>query len=291
VGNAPPLRSALFTACLTALALTACGHAAPATQPTARAARARQGSIRVQGMTRTYLLDAPRTNKPLPLVLVYHGDNQTAAETAQGDWRGDAVQQHEIVVFMQGVDDSWNPGIPGSAAARAGVDDVAFTQAVIRRVEADHNVDRSRVAAAGFSDGAFLTQLLGCRLADEIDLIVPMEGELPTSISSTCRPPRPVSVYEVHAAADPVVSYNGGHVDGDPGAPTLLSAPASAARWAAIDGCTHEPSSSRRGGSSLRTWTGCAQGTRVTLDTTSLTRHDWAPDPGAIVAAAVRRLG
>jgi polyhydroxybutyrate depolymerase len=281
----------MFTACLTALALAACGHAAPAAQPTARAARVQQDSIRVQGMTRTYLLDAPSTNQPLPLVLVYHGDEQTAAQTAQGDWRGDAAQQHEILVFMQGVDDSWNPGVPGSAAAQAGVDDVAFTQAVIRRVEAGHNVDRSRVAVSGFSDGAFLTQLLGCRLAGEIDLIVPVEGQLPSSISSTCRPSRPVSVYEVHAAADPVVAYNGGHIDGDPNAPTVLSAPASAARWAAIDGCSQGPASSRRGGSSLRAWRHCARGVSVTLDTTSGTTHDWPPDPGAIVGAAVRRLG
>jgi polyhydroxybutyrate depolymerase len=241
-------------------------------------------------VTRTYLLDAPRSSEPLPLVLVYHGDTQTAVQTARGDWRGDARQQHEIVAFMQGVDDSWNPGIPGSAAQRAGADDVAFTRAVIRRIEARFKVDRSRVAVAGFSDGAFLTELLGCRLAGEINLIAPMEGQLPSAVSSTCRPSRPVSVYEVHAAADPVVAYRGGPLDGQPGAPTLLSAPASAARWAAIDDCTGTPSSRRGAGSTLKTWAHCARGATVTLNTTSGTTHDWPPGPGELVAGALRRL-
>jgi polyhydroxybutyrate depolymerase len=280
----------MFAACLTSLALTACGHAAPPAAPTAHATVAQRISLRVKGMTRTFLLDAPATHKALPLVLVYHGDEQTALQTEQGDWHGDARQEDEIVAFLQGVDDSWNAGVGVTAARRAGADDVAFTRDVIRRVEATHRVDSSRVAATGFSDGAFLTDLLGCRLAGEIDLIAPMEGELGSSISPTCHPSRSVSVFEVHATGDPVVPYAGGHIDGSPEAPTVLSANTAVARWATLDRCTGAPVSSSRAGSTLKTWTNCARGARVTLDTTSADRHDWPPGPGELVASALRRL-
>jgi polyhydroxybutyrate depolymerase len=295
MGDAPPLRGiAMLAACLTTLALVACGHSTHANAqavPAAHPAGVRTESIEVGGMRRTFLLDVPAGRTPMPLVLVYHGDQQTAVETETGDWNGVAGQEHEIVAFLQGVDDTWNAGLNDNAAGNAGADDLAFTRAVLRRIEARYRVDKTRVAAVGFSDGAFLTDLIGCRLAGQVRLIMPMEGELPSSVSPNCRPSRPVSVYEVHATADPFVPYSGGHIDGDPTAPTVLSAPAAVARWAALDHCTAGPSSTNRGASTLKTWARCARGARVTLDTIHGGRHDWPPTVGEIVASALSLAG
>ena len=64
---------------------------------------------------RTYLLYVPpgdTTNHPLPLVLVFHGADDTAANTVnETDLLGIAEHSHNmILVFAQGYDDTWNEG-------------------------------------------------------------------------------------------------------------------------------------------------------------------------------------
>jgi polyhydroxybutyrate depolymerase len=299
MGHAPPLRvAAVISACLSALALAACGHAAPAkqsapttsptTQAAARTANVQKLSIRVGGMRRTYLLDVPSGRYPLALALVFHGDTQTAVQTETGDWKGVAAQFNMIIAFMQGVGDSWNAGNGPNGATRAKANDIAFTRAVIKRVEANHDVDTSRVAAVGFSDGAFLTDLIGCRLADQVHLIMPMEGQLLTSTSAGCHPARPVSVFQVNQTADPEVAYGGGPVE-----PTgaVLSASAAIARWRALDQCTGSAASSHHfGGQTYQKWAHCAGGTTVTLDTIQGGRHDWPPSAGYLAAEALSHL-
>jgi polyhydroxybutyrate depolymerase len=279
----------VVAACLSALALTACGHAAPvASTPAAHAAGLQTISLRVKGMTRTLLLDAPASSKPLPLVLVYHGAEETAAQTAgETDFATVAHRRHEIVAFMQGVDDTWNEGAGNTPARQAGADDVAFTRAAIRRIESAHRVARRRVAAAGFSNGALLVDLLGCRLAGEIDLVVPVEGQLPVSVSPGCRPARPVSVFEVHGTADASIPYRGGQFNGVGGGTTVLSAPAAARRWAALDRCHGPASSATRGRSTTTTYAPCASKARVTLDTIHGGTHAWPAVIGEIVARAL----
>jgi polyhydroxybutyrate depolymerase len=276
----------VVAACLSALALTGCGHAAPvASTPTAHAAGLQTISLHVGGMTRTLLLQAPAGRKRLPLVLVYHGAEESAAQTAGETAVGRS--RHEIVAFMQGVDDTWNEGAGNTPARQAGADDVAFTRAAINKIEADHRVDRTRVAAAGFSNGALLVDLLGCRLADRIDLIVPVEGQLPVSVSPSCRPARPVSVYEIHGTADASIPYGGGHFDGVGGGTTVLSAPAAARRWAALDRCRGHASSHTAGSATTLTYARCGRGTRVTLDTIHGGTHAWPGQIGEIVAGAL----
>jgi polyhydroxybutyrate depolymerase len=105
-------------------------------------------------------------------------------------------------------------------------------------------------------------------------LIAPVEGELPVSVSSRCSPNQPISVYEVHGTADPNIPYGGGHFDGVGGGTAVLSAPSSAARWAALDHCAK---TARRGrsGTVTSSYTGCRDGATVTLATVRGGKHQW----------------
>lgn len=242
-------------------------------------------SVRVGGRVRSYLIYAPSTRDPRPLVLVYHGALATAAETArQTDLLQVARQRGLIVAFLQGYGDTWNEGAGHTPAERAHVDDVAFTTAVLHQIESRHRVDRSRIAATGMSNGALLTELLGCRLAAKLTLIAPVEGELPVSVSSGCDPQRPISVFEVHGTADHTIPYTGGPFAGVGGGTTVLSAPASAARWAALDRCGSQPQGSSSGVSALAAYSGCRGGVSVTLDSITGGGHGWLPDIGVVVA-------
>jgi polyhydroxybutyrate depolymerase len=279
---------AVILVCVNALVLAACGQPALTAQPAAQAVRGQKISIRVQGVERTFLLDAPASTTSLPLALVFHGDSQTAIETETGDWSGVAAAEHLIIAFPQGVGDSWNAGDGPNPATRAGVDDVAFAKAVIQRVESSHKVDTTRVAAIGFSDGAFLTDLIGCRMAGEVHLIVPVEGQLLSSTSDSCHPAKPLSVLQVNATADPAVAYDGHFGDGGP---PLLSARASIARWGVLDHCAGATSTYHNFDAQTDTTrTSCAAGTTVTLDTIAGGDHDWPPGAGVIAAAAIRHL-
>ena len=278
----------MLVACMSALVIAACGQPALTAHPVEHAVRGQKISIRVQGVKRTFLLDAPASTTPLPLALVFHGDSQTALETETGDWSGVAATEHMIIAFPQGVGKSWNAGDGPNPATRAGVDDVAFAKAVIHRVESSYKVDKARVAAIGFSDGAFLTDLIGCRMAATVHLIMPVEGQLLSSTSGSCHPAKPLSVFQVNATADPEVAYSGGHADGGP---TVLSAPASSARWAVLDHCTEVSSTSHHFDAQTDTTrTHCAGDTTVTLDTIHGGDHDWPPGAGVTAAAAISHL-
>jgi polyhydroxybutyrate depolymerase len=273
------------------LGLAACGSAAMGSS-SARAAGTRQFSLRSGGHERTYLVAAPSGSPrtPRPLVLVLHGADDSAASTVtQTDFAATAQSDGAIVAYLQGYENTWNEGAGGTPARRAGIDDVAYVHAVLRALESRYPVDRSRIAAVGFSNGALMTQLLGCRLATWLTTIVPVEGQLPVSVSPGCAPARPISVDEIHATADSVIPYGGGPFAGVGGGTTVLSAPDSAARWATLDHCTATSTTTVSSLSSVLTeHTGCAAGTSVTLDTIEGGSHQWPADIGQLVAQALQ---
>jgi polyhydroxybutyrate depolymerase len=241
--------------------------------------------------TRTFLLYVPpgdSASHPFPLVLVYHGADDTALDTAQSTGLLRLAEQHHnmIVAFLQGYDDTWNDDAGNPPAEAAGVDDVAFTTAVLRRIESSYSVDLHQVVATGFSNGAILAELLGCRLAANLTLIVPVEGQLAPTFSSGCSPNAPISVYEIHATADQAIPYAGGTFQGVGGPVSVLSAPHSAARWATLDGCTSKRTASRSG-SVLTEFGDCRLGVTVTLNSIQGGSHEWPPNFGQLLVGVM----
>lgn len=246
----------------------------------------RTATITSQGRSRTFLVDAPSGAGPHPLVLVYHGAGDTAAHTiAETDFSTLAAEKGWIIVYPQGFDDTWNEGAGNTPAHAAGVNDVFFTEQILRYMEAHYAVDRRRLAVVGESNGALLAQLLGCRIASQLTLIVPIEGQLPTSVSHDCAPSRPISVFEIHGTADASIPYGGGHFNGIGGGTTVLSAPASARRWATLDRCrTGSPARHESGSSTFTGYSGCRFATSVVLDTIRGGVHEWTPGIALLVA-------
>ncbi|HLK46039.1 MAG TPA: hypothetical protein VKT18_08610 [Acidimicrobiales bacterium] len=149
--------------------------------------------------------------------------------------------------------------------------------------------DHARVVAVGFSNGALMVEDLGCRLAGRLAMIVPVEGELAERQSAHCAPAKPISVYEVHGTADTAIPYSGGQFGGSDG-PVELSAPKSAARWAALDHCAPSPRHTSASSSiRLATYHGCRHAVVVTLRTIVGGVHQWEPDIGWVVHAALPR--
>jgi polyhydroxybutyrate depolymerase len=57
-----------------------------------------------------------------------------------------------------------------------------------------------------------------------------------------CNPSRPVSVWEAHGTADPLVHFNGGAVHGRGGLSHSISAVSMANKWRTADACQGDPS-------------------------------------------------
>lgn len=277
------------------LALGGCGSAAAQSpSPVARSTAVPFTLRTADGRRRTYLLYSPGpTPRPRPLILVFHGALDTAQNTIQEtDFEQAADRSGLLVAFMQGYLNTWNEGAGHTPEEVAGIDDVAYATAVLNQIERRHRVDRTRIAAAGFSNGALMTQLLGCRIADRLTLIVPVAGPLPVSVSPGCRPARPISVLAVHGTADQSIPYGGGPFPGVGGGTTVLSAPASAARWAALDGCALTPQTTGAGTAIvLTTYSRCRRRTAVALRSIQGGAHSWSAGIGATVAGFLARHG
>lgn len=171
------------------------------------------------GIRRSYTLhisdNAPK-DKPVPLVLAYHGSGGDGANMAAlTQW--DAVSDREgfVVAYPDAVGKNWNDGrgVVTIFSQMSNVDDVGFTEAVIADIERQHAIDSHRIYATGFSNGGMFVHLLAEKLSTKLAAIAPVGGGIAEPLAATFKPAAPLSVFIVHGQADPFVPYAGGDVD------------------------------------------------------------------------------
>ena len=197
------------------------------------------GSLKIGGLTRTWLLHVPdkySNLNPAPLLLALHG--------RLGDGKGMASLTHLsqvsdqcgfIVVYPDGYQRGWADGRGATAADQAGVDDVAFLSTLIATLSSPYAIDARRVYVTGISNGGFMAQRLGCDLSAKVAAIAVDAANFPVNLADRCAPSHPMTVLLFNGMDDPLVPYQGGVVAGDRG--EVFSAPQTAARWAALAGC------------------------------------------------------
>jgi polyhydroxybutyrate depolymerase len=231
-------------------------------------------TLMVGGTARDFLLHVPATYDPAkrtPLVFVFHGYTMTAEQIATASHFAAAADKHGMIAaFPNGISNSFNAGDCCGIAQSSGVDDVAFTSAMIAALETDYCVDAKRVFSAGFSNGGFLSYRLACELSDKIAAIAPVAGGLRLDVAA-CNPKRPVPVLHIHGTGDLLVPYNGGI-----GAPNPVSYSIDA--FKTKNGCaagagkvvfTKDPDVS------CTKWDGCTAGADVELCTVTGGGHQW----------------
>jgi polyhydroxybutyrate depolymerase len=144
----------------------------------------RDRSILVDGLTRKYTLITPdKVTVPLPLIIVYHGGVQSAAQ-ARRYTRFDegAAKENFAVAYPQGLDNNWNDGRATDdlrQRAAASADDVGFTAQIIGELAAESVIDASRVFLTGASNGGMMALRAGCELGDRIAGIAPVVANQP----------------------------------------------------------------------------------------------------------------
>jgi polyhydroxybutyrate depolymerase len=204
------------------------------------------GVLTFGGLPRTYLVHTP-AGAPNGLVINLHGAGMTGQQQADlTDYNGVADRYGFVVAYPDGIDTTWADGRGASLPDRQGVDDVGFLAALIDRLSHEYGIPAGRVLVTGMSAGAFMANRLVCDRADLVTAIAPVAGTL--GVGTPCAPSKPVSVMAVHGTADPVVPYAGGVMNGRGGTSDIVSAPALAERWRAMDRCPGQrPLDNRRG--------------------------------------------
>lgn len=273
--------------CLGMLFLTmlACGRSA-ATQPPSPPEQTdvvlptgdSERTLTVAGLERSYVLHIPPTydpSRPAPLVLAFHGITLDAYEmirisglNAQSDAAGFIVAYPNAY----GEQKSWNGGHCCGEAARDNTDDVGFVRALIEELDTYLNLDRGRIYATGFSNGANLTYRLGCEMADQLAAIAPVSATQAREDMEACRPSRPLPVLHFHGTDDEPNPYNGGVT---PGGAQFISVSDQIAFWVSANGCPAAPQRSESGSVIHDVYAHCRGGAAVELYTVTGGKHAW----------------
>lgn len=169
-------------------------------------------SIVVDGRLRTYTVATPPDVHPgAALVLVFHGSNQSGEKVRRASGRSfDALGA--VVAYLDGYKGHWNDARRSSAfaARREGIDDVAFTEAVIGAIAESHDVDR--VYAVGYSNGGQMVIRLIHQVPQRIAgaAIIAATQPVPDNFDLPAVPVTPLPVMLIHGTKDPLVPYEGG---------------------------------------------------------------------------------
>lgn len=198
-----------------------------ATKPAVAETRTSTRGIVVAGKDRRYFFIEPsklESGKPMPLVLVFHGDGGDAVgfhrawpfERASGDGA--------FVAYLDGLGSTWD--LETTKNNR----DIAFVDAVVQELAASHPIDRARIFATGYSSGGFFSNVLACHRPGLLRAIASNAGGAPYNQREKwgngypkCPGQEPVATLALHGERDFGVDLSSGRF--------------SAEYWAYVNGC------------------------------------------------------
>ena len=176
---------------------------------------ATEGQLAVGGFNRSYVaVVPPPATKPRSMLIVLHGVNGRGANMRGMGFEPGAAANDTVVVYPDAIGGSWNDGRVGMEPMQSGMvtDDIEFLRALIDEMSARANIQPTRVAVAGFSNGAMMAGRVACELADRVRGVALVSGTAGQNYPQVCHPARSIPVVEVHGTSDPIVPYAGGKV-------------------------------------------------------------------------------
>jgi len=204
------------------------------------------------------LPDSASPTKRVPLVIGLHPSGGNGGSFDRDTGLGSAAQARGFAVMFPnggirrpggGAQHFWNiPGVPlvdGTDVPSGTRDDVQYLADLIDYVVKNNCVDKHRIYVTGFSGGARMTSMVGCRLADRIAGVAPVAGlrfgraaepDFNEPDATDCRPSAPISVLAIHGTDDSTNPFPGGA-----GVRWGYSVNRAIERWASLDECRAKP--------------------------------------------------
>lgn len=177
-------------------------------------------SLTVNNTSRQYDLFLPSSyeyTSSLPVIIDLHGYTSDAEEQREISNFTTLAETKSIVMVwpeasatgascvVPGVSGKyWNADLGGST------DDVAFIEALIDKVIADHKADPKRIYVTGLSNGGFMVYSLACAVSDRLAAIASVAGTMTTNLlTNNCTPTRSLPVLHIHGTGDTIIPYDG----------------------------------------------------------------------------------
>ncbi len=292
-------------------------------------------TLGLPGLARYYIVHTPPNYNPqqaYPLVLFLHGGSGGAHDVSTkqvnlslyADQLANANQPTFLVVYPQGYtssaggywnsgncDDGTGKGINGTNitactpdAYLAGSEDVTYINTILNLVSSQYIIDGKRIYAMGHSNGAVMSNRLGCELSSRITAVAPIEGTIKIS---PCNPGTvPVSIIEFASLTDPNSTYCGDFADTSvsytlgllPSTTTTCAKNPAQINfgpgvWQGVNSCfggvsetkytNPAPLSGVSPNYQLSTFSGCRTGTAVSLYTLQDAPHGWLYSTSTLV--------
>jgi polyhydroxybutyrate depolymerase len=151
--------------------------------------------------------------------------------------------------------------------------DVRFISDLIDQLEAEYNIDLSRIYADGMSNGGGMAFALSCKLSDRIAAVGAVAAAQPLEWQR-CGDSKPVPTVVFHGTADRAAPYQGGPSPIAPGA--FPNIPEWIARLGQRNQCKGDPTDTRISPSVRRlAYTNCVENSDVILYTVEGGGHTW----------------
>jgi polyhydroxybutyrate depolymerase len=181
------------------------------------------GSIAVDGLTRTYTLNLPPNyyeDDDFSLVIAMHGGGGNAGQFESScKLTEKANAAGFIVVYPDGAKSNglikaqtWNAGGCCGYAAEHNIDDVKFISQLIDKLAATYKINPKKIYATGHSNGGMMAYRLACELSGKIAAIAPNSSTM--VVTQPCNASRAVPVLHMHSILDTNVPYTGGQGTG-----------------------------------------------------------------------------
>ncbi len=209
--------------------------------------------LEVGGMPRRAFVVAPPSLPPgpRPLVFAMHGGGGRGDGLARQIGRSLhrlASRDGFVVVYPHAFDRFWDFGEEAiSDRLDVRVDDRRYFEALLDELPRRFEVDAQRIFVAGISRGGQAAYFMACHFPGRIRAIAAVTMPLPRFLVDACRNAAPLGVAILNGTEDPLVPYDGGHIEfrgrkrGE-----VLSTDATVAFWRERNGCSASPNSERR---------------------------------------------
>lgn len=169
-------------------------------------------TVELNGTTREYYQYLPVNYDPgtesLPVVFLLHGLGGNALNTSSYGMNPIADTARFIAVYPQGLSNgsqnAWNNGTLLSSSG----EDVLFISSLIDTLNAEQNIDLSRVYMSGISMGSIMTYTLCRHLSDRIAAAGCLIGTMSTDDINNFNPAFPVPTLHKHGTNDATVPYS-----------------------------------------------------------------------------------
>lgn len=221
-------------------------------------------TIKVDGTVREWVQLTPRggLTGSEPIIVVLSGRSATVNQEITRDY---LTGYDDELVYPVSLYGSWNAGGCCGQAAKYGVNDVGFMEALVASVDPGQ---AHPITLAGYSNGGRLTYRIACTDPGLVDSYVVVKA-MP---DPGCVVRKPITILQVDAMDDSDVPYQPGDKGGESPPATV-----EVARLRAVDGATGTATVATRGALRLSTWRG-RDGTRVEFAAYSTGGHSF-PQP------------